>query len=62
VLLRDDAFGKAAAMSVALGDVARHALFELLEGPKREASVYVDRGPLGRARLRSRLRLRGRES
>lgn len=43
VLLRNDCFGQAAARSVALGDRARHAFFDLVEnGPRCEASFYVD--------------------
>lgn len=40
---RPDVFGKAAAQSVSLGDVARHAFFELLaERPPADALFYVD--------------------
>jgi len=45
-LLYPEVFGKAAIQSVALGDRARHAFFELLDqGPRRAVRFYVDWNP-----------------
>lgn len=50
-LRHPEAFGKAAVQSVSLADVARHALFEAIEGEKVDAQFYVDWNRFGSKNL-----------